>query len=433
MTDLLHDSVRKASARECTPDSPLGHLRVIALPGLPTLFLGKWLADLGSDVLRLEPPGGDPDRCLGPFAANLIGQDESLIWKNYATGSRSISVDLTTTDGQQLARRLIATADVLLEAFPPGTLDALGLSFESHLIENPKLVEVSLSSFGQSGPWSDKLSSDLVNLALSGYMHMTGAPEGNPLKPSAPYQSFLHAANHGMLGLLIALRQVRRSGRGAHVDVSARDTGIWMLTHTYQHYDFAGVDLKRQGAARDMGTAARIRSIFSTTDGNVVWLFQTGPTNAPALQSLVRLMHDSEMAPDWLHEVDWAAVDLRTLDLETREKFDRVFRAFFATQSKASLFEWALRHRVMLAPVQTIADVMSDPQLQARSAWTTLPSRSRIADQPRVPESPVKMSDASWFPRSPAPAIGEHTVEICHGELGMTHAEIALAHSVGAI
>ena len=417
--------------KQCSPERPLGHVRVVALPGLATLFLGKWLADLGADVIRVEPPGGDPDRCLGPFAKDSIGQDASLVWANYATGSRSVTADLTSADGRALARRLISTADVLLEAFTPGTLDAFDLGFAALQGENPKLIQVSLSSFGQCGPWSDKLSSDLVNLALSGYMHMTGRPDGPPLKPSAPYQSFLHAANHGLLATLIALRQVRKTGSGVQIDVSARETGIWMLTHTYQHYDFAKVNLKRQGAARDMGSAVRIRSVFSTLDGYVVWLFQTGPSNAAALRRLVALMDEAGSAPDWLHEVQWEDVDLRTLDGDSRERYDHVFRTFFETQSKATLFAWALEHRVMLAPVQTIADVMADPQLQARKAWTTLPTESSSVPETRVPAAPVHMSGARWFPRSPAPMVGQHCFEIFRDELGMSEREIQLVHSTG--
>lgn len=423
---------RTQTKRESSPERPLGNLRVIALPGLPTLFLGKCLADLGADVIRLEPPGGDPDRCLGPYAPGSMSPEASLVWANYAVGSRSATADLTCADGQRVARRLIATADVLLDAFAPGTLDALGLGFESLLADAPTLVVVSLSPFGQTGPAADKLSSDLANLAQSGYMHMTGNPEGAPLKPSAPYQSFLHAANHGLLGLMVALRQVRNTGRGVQVDVSARETGIWMLTHTYQHFDYSGINLKRQGAARDMGTAVRIRAVFDTLDGYVVWLFQTGPANAPALRSLVRLMDQSGMAPSWLHEVKWEEVDLRTLESDQREKFDFVFRSFFATQLKATLFEWALAQRVMLAPVQTISDVMADPQLAARSSWTTLPS-ALLPEGLRVPGAPVRMSDARWTPRAPAPEVGQHSLEIYRDEFGMADDEIRLVHSTGGI
>ncbi len=424
--------VPNSPTRESSPERPLGHLRVVALPGLPTLFMGKWLADLGADVIRLEPPGGDPDRCLGPLAPDSISQDSSLVWANYATGSRSVTADLTSADGQLAARRMIATADVLVEAFSPGTLDAMGLGVATLRDDNPALITVSISPFGQSGPLAHKLSSDLVNLAQSGYMHMTGNPDGSPLKPSAPYQSFLHSANHALLGLMMALRQVRRTGRGVDVDVAARDTGIWMLTHTYQHYDFAGVNLKRQGAARDMGTAVRIRSVFETLDGYVVWLFQTGPANAAALRSLIALMDEAGMAPAWLHDVAWEEVDLRTLDGEQRERFDFVFRSFFATQPKAKLFDWALAQRVMLAPVQTIADIMADPQLESRSSWTSLPTVS-LPEGLRVPGAPVYMSGARWSPRGPAPEVGQHSLEVYRDELGMGDDQIQLAHSTGGI
>lgn len=413
-----------------SPGSPLGHLRVLALPGLAPLFLGKWLSDLGADVLRLEPPGGDPCRRLGPFANGRVDPDASLLWSFYAAGSRSVIVDPSTADGQELFRKLVTTADVLVEAFPPGTLETRGLGFSSLSEIRPSLIQVSLTPFGQTGPWATKKSSDLVNFALGGYLHMTGPAEGPPLKPSMPYQSQLHAANHGLLGLLVALRHRRRTGRGCHVDVAARDTGLWMLTHTYQHYDIGGINLKRQGAARDMGRGTPIRSIYRTRDGYVVWLFQTGPANAGVMRSLVKLMDSKGAAPAWLHDIRWEEVDLRSANAEERQRYDAVFRDFFATQTNAELFSWALEHGAMLAPVNTVAEVLGDPQLEARSAWTRLPD-SNLGAGIRVPRSPVQMTEGRWCPRSRAPGIGEHTTEVLVQELGIPKSAIQASLSTG--
>ena len=138
------------------------------------------------------------------------------------------------------------------------------------------------------------------------------------------------------------------------------------------------------------------------------------------------------MAPPWLHDVRWEEVDLRTADASERERYDAAFRAFFATQTKARLFEWALTHRVMLAPVNTIADVMEDPQLEARSAWTDLPVKSGPSTL-RVPRAPVHMTGARWHPRTPAPALGEHSLEVYRAQLGIRDVDIQLVHSTGGI
>ncbi len=413
-------------------DRPLGHLTVIALPGMASLFLGKWLTDLGAEVIRIEPPGGDPCRLLGPFAGDPTCADASITWSHFASGSKSVTADITTADGQEVVRRLIADANVVVEAFAPGTLDALGLGFEGLKAANPRLIEVSISPFGQTGPASEWLSSDLANFALGGYMHMTGHAGEEPLKPSAPYQSQLHAANHALLGLMMALRQARLTGNGVHLDVSMRDTGPLMLTHTYQYADLLGVDLQRQGSARDMGTKVKIRAVYSTADGHVVWMFQTGPNNAPALKSLVALMSEADMAHAWMLDINWAELDLRTADDGLREQLDAAFRAFFASQCKADLFAWALANRVMLAPVNTLSDVLDDPQLIARQAWVSRPGPGLEHDV-RIPLTPVRMTGAEWRPRSGAPAIGEHTAQILREKLGLTDGELQLVHSTGGI
>ncbi len=418
-----------AAERASTPERPLGHLRVVALPGLSPLFLGKTLADLGADVIRLEPPGGDPSRALGPFRGEALDDTASLVWEAYGAGSRSVTCNLQTADGRAVFQKVVATADVLLEAEGPGGMGAVGPGFEALLALQPRLVVVSFSPFGLEGPAAGNASSDLVNLAMSGYMHMTGLPDAEPIKPSAPYQSLLHAANHGFPATLIGLRQARNTGRGVHIDLAARDTGVWMLTHTYQHYDFHQVNLARQGSSRDMGTASRVRSVFEAADGYVVWLFHTGPANAAALRSLVQRVADAGMAPPWLLEVKWEEVDLRTAVAGLREQFDEVFRAYFKTQKKADLFAWALEQRVMLGPVQTLEDLIEDPQLSSRNAWAPAFGGEGVA----IPAKGVYMSEGAWRPRSPSPAPGQHTREVLGGEFGFDDASLQLLHATGSV
>ena len=378
-------------------ERPLGHYRVLELPGIASLLTGKAFADLGADVIRVEPPGGDPVRRLPPLVESRPGAP-GLIWAAYSIGRRLVTADLETAAGRDIVRRLAAEADVLIEGFAPGEVDRLGLGPARLRAANPGLVVTSLSAFGQDGPCAGWRGSDLVNLAMSGYLHMTGAADGPPLKPSVPFQSYLHASMQAVAATLVALRNRERTGKGAHVDQAVRDTGIWMLAHTYQFWDLLGVNLRRLGASRDLGGVRRLRTIHPCRDGHVVWLATTGHIGGGSMRALVDWMGAEGLAPDWLRATAWEDFDYLKQSAETVDRLEEAFARFFATKTKAELLDWALAHRLMLAPVQTLQDVLDDAQLAARGAWRTL--RVEGVDRAvRVPGPPVRLGGAVWEPR----------------------------------
>lgn len=411
---------------------PLDAYRIVELPGAPSAPFGKSFADLGADVIKVEPPGGDPARLLPPLARGAAGAEVSLFWAAYSLGKRSVTADLETTDGRALVRRLTLTADVLVESFPPGMLERLGLGYENLRAENPKLCLTSITPFGQSGPYAGRQGSDLVHFAMGGYLNMTGPADGPPIKPSAPYQSWLHASGQAVAATLLALRRRHTTGRGLHVDQAMRDTGVWMLTHTYQFYDLHGMNIRRQGAMRDMGGGAvRLGNVWRCQDGAIVWVFQTGHVGGPRMHTLVRWMAEHGMASAWLQEQVWEEVNLLALPPEMVTMMGEAFTAFFLTKRKADLLEWALANGVMLAPVQTLADVAADPQLAARDAWCT----ANLGDglNGRVPGPPIRLSDARWEPAGAAPAVGEGNQAIYGAELGLGAEEMAALSDAGAI
>lgn len=411
-------------------ERPLGHYRVVELPGLAPLIAGKTFADLGADVIKLEPPEGDAARALPPFVAGGDDAGASLLWAAYSLGKRGVTAALDTAEGRDIARRLIATADVVIEAGEPGTLERLGLGFETLRAASPGLVLTSLTPFGQTGPHAGWRGSDLVQAAKGGYMNMTGPGDGPPLKPSAPYQTQFHGGMHAVAATLLALRQRRRTGRGAHVDVAIRDTGVWMLTHTYQFWDMLRINLRRQGSARDMGGGAvRLRSVYQTLDGYLVWMFIPGHIGGQSIADIVTWMASHDAAPGWLREIDWMNLDVLRGDPALLPRLQDAFAAFFATRTKAELLQFALAHRVMMAPVQTLRDLIDDPQLAARGAWR---ETSIAGAMMRVPGPPAHLSDATWEPRGPAHGLGEHNSEI-YGELGIDAATLDALRRAGTI
>jgi crotonobetainyl-CoA:carnitine CoA-transferase CaiB-like acyl-CoA transferase len=415
--------MRKGAARvESESRRPLARYRVVELAGPATLQCGKALADLGADVIKLEPPGGDPARTLPPLAPD---GSTGLYWLAYSQGKRSAVADLETAAGRGTLEQLAACSDVVVESFPPGYLDALDLGYERLRAINPGLVLTSVTPFGQTGPYAERRGSDLVHLAMGGYLYMTGPPDGAPIKPSAPFQTYLHASMQAVAATLLALRQRRRTGLGTHVDQAMRDTGVWMLTHTYQFWDLLGVNLKRQGASRDMGGVLRLPSIWRAQDGYVVWLFQTGHIGGQRMYQLVEWMARDGFAPDWMRDVTWESFDLLGAGAEKRDELVHAFSAFFAAKTREELFEWALPRGVMLAPVQTLADVAEDPQLAARGTWRDLQPPAGDA-QLQVPGPPVRFSATAWEPCGRVAGVGEDDPAVYGDLLGVDgHVESA--------
>lgn len=423
---------RTGRVRESSPERPMGRYRVIELPGLIPLLAGKSFADLGADVVKIEPPGGDRARQLGPLVEGRTDPEASLLWASCSVGKRSVTLDVGTAGGKQVLFSLLASADVLLEGFPPGAMDAMGLSIAELRAAFPKLVITSISPFGQDGPYAQYHGSDLVHFAMGGYLNMTGDPGRPPIKPSAPYQSFFHAAMHATMATLLALRhRDRQGGSGVHIDQSIRDTGVWMLTHTYQHFDMLGIDLGRQGASRDMGgTAVRLPSVYRTADGYVVWLFLTGHVGGPSVGALVKWMDSQGMAPDWMREIDWQTLDLIAAGPEFTTQLHQTFSAFLAEKRNSELLAFALRSRLMLAPVRTISDVLDDDQMAARNSWRSI----NIGEsQVRIPGPAVRLSDATWEPRATPATPGQHNLELYQGELHMEEDDIRWLHQSGVI
>ncbi len=378
---------------------PLAGLRVLEMPGPETWMLGKMLADLGAEVVLVEPRGGDPGRAHPPLAPG----GASLTWTAFNLGKQSVVIDLAEAPDRARLYGLLQGADVLLEGVE--SLAVAGLDTAAVRTANAGLLHVSITPFGPDGPRAHWQGADIVHIAAGGYLNMTGAPDGPPLKPTAPLQSYLLAAGHALVATLLALRQRRLSGRGQHVGQAIRDCVPWMLTHTYQHWDMLGIDLTRQGARRDVGSAVRLRNVYRTADGYAVWMFQTGHLGARGLVQLLDWMHEHAMAPGWLRELDWEHLDLLRAAPDMPARLEEVFGAFFATRTKHEILEFALRSGVMIAPMASVADLAEDRQLAHRDAWRTI-------DQPgvgmlRVPGPPLHATALRWEPRGPAPAPGE--------------------------
>ncbi|MDO8672812.1 MAG: CoA transferase, partial [Dehalococcoidia bacterium] len=285
-------------------DGPLSPYRVLELPGEAGLMCGKIMADLGADVIKIEPPGGDPSRSVGPFYHDEPDPEKSLYWFALNTNKRSITLDLQSNDGRDVFRRLVRTADFAIERFPPGQLDQSGIGFSSLQEINPRLILASITPFGQTGPYAGYKGSDIVAWAMGGYMHLCGEPDRAPLRISLAPQAYFHASAAAAAGCLIAHHYRERTGCGQHVDQSMQQPPAWMLTNTSQMWEFTHINQGRQGTWRQFGPV-HVKTVFPCADGFIVWMLAGGVIGAKGTRRMVEWMDSEGYAPEWLKVLKW--------------------------------------------------------------------------------------------------------------------------------
>lgn len=374
------------------PAAPLAGLRVVEFAGLTSAITGHYLAALGANVTRILPPSGDPLEATWPWV-DVGGSERSACALAFGANRPAVTLDLALEGDRGRALALAAEADVVLHEYTDETLAAVGLEGLRSLEGRGRIV-CGITSFGANGPLAAWRGSDLVHYAMGGYLYMTGERDREPLQPSAPLQTSLHAGLHALAAIIVALRRRRLTGAGAVIDQAIRDTACWMLTHTYQHWDMQRVNLRRNGSRRDMGARRRLRVLFEAKDGHLAWMFTTGHLGATAMQQLVDQMRIAGADTTPLDGIDWAGTDILGQDDSKVELFEQTFEAYFRRTTKAELLEKAVRFGLMLAPVATLHDVLDDPHLIAREAWRTetLPGGRTI----RVPGDPIHISGVRW-------------------------------------
>ena len=261
----------------------LSPYRVLDLTDERGLLCGKILADLGADVVQIEPPEGSHARNLGPYYRDQVHPERSLFWWAYANNKRSITLNLETSDGRDILGRLVKDAHFLLESFSPGYLDGLGAGYRALSAINPGLVMVSITAFGQSGPYSERAATDLVGMATGGIMYLTGDSDRAPVRVGFP-QFYLHGSAAGATGAMLAHTHRALTGEGQHVDVSCQQATARSLAHAPQFWDIQGIILKRMGVFRQSAGETMTRINWRCKNGYVN--FQAGGGGAGSVRSV---------------------------------------------------------------------------------------------------------------------------------------------------
>ena len=256
----------------------LSGYRALDLTDEKGLLCGKVLGDLGADVIKIERPGGDPARNLGPFYKDTPDPEKSLFWFYTNLNKRGITLNLDTPDGRDIFRRLIKAADFVIESFEPGYLASLGLGYPDLEKVNPAIIMTSITAFGQSGPYAHYKATDVELMAMSGLMRAFGDPDRPPVRVSQP-QAFFLSSMHGVVGSLLAHYYRQSTGEGQQVDVSCQEAVIRALMVFAEYWDLLKYNYKRTGSFTARARPAPLgplltQHIYACKDGFVSGLIQ---------------------------------------------------------------------------------------------------------------------------------------------------------------
>ena len=403
-------------------EAPLSGYRALDLCDEKGLFCGRVLADFGVEVIQVEKPGGNPARSQGPFYHDRPDPEMGFYWLCYAANKKGITLNIETSDGQEIFRRLVEKVDFVIESFDPGYMASLGLDYASLARIKPDLVMTSITPFGQDGPYRDFKASDLVCWSLGGYTWITGDADRPPVHISFP-QAYLHAAAEAAVATLTAHYYRLVSGRGQYVDVSIQASVTRNLMNAPLFYEISNVVLKRSGTYRvGLSLAAGQKTHWECKDGYIAFFILGGLPGAHTNRNLVEYMDSEGAAPQFMKEINWKEFDVATASQELFDSFAAAMGKFFKSHTKQELYAEAVKRSMTLYPMTTTREIVEDPQLEARGFWEEVPHPDM--GNIKFPGVPVKFSETPCVHRQRAPRVGEHNREIYIKELGFSEDEL---------
>jgi len=428
INDCALREINRMEEKKCLVQSP----RVLDLTNKNGYLCGRILADLGADVIKIERPGGDPDRGIGPFYQQTPDPGKNLVWLAYNANKRGITLKLDSTDGRQILKTLVNNADFLIESFPPGYMDELGLGYADLHQLNPRMIYASISPFGQTGPYRNFKASDLVVMAMSGLLYITGKPDAPPVRISFP-QSFLLAGAHAAAASLVAYFHREKVGKGQYVDVSARECVLWELSNAVPLWELNHKILKRAGSyLSGRWTDTKQKLLWRCKDGYVIFYILGGDFGLKTNRAIAAWLQEEGLASELMATFDWKAFDMSCQTQEMQEQMEAPIAELFLKYTKAELYNQALKRKIMLCPVSTARDIFENTQLDARNFWVNV-DYPEIPAQILYPGPFAKLSETPLTRLKKAPLPGEHNLEIYEKELGFSKKDLVLLQQSGII
>ena len=396
------------------PAALLPGFRVLDLSSSMGAFCGKILRDLGMDVIKVEPPKGEATRSEPPFAKGWAQREGSLRFAYLNAGKRSVTLDITKRNGRMLLLDLVARSDIVLENFDPGYLEAQQLGFGALVERRPNIILVSLTGFGQDGPYAHYKAPDIVGTAMGGLLYISGDPELAPCNPPET-QGYYYGSLFAAYGTILALWQRQARGIGAHIDASVQ-ASLAVHEHVAFNYSAEGRVMKRAGSQHQHNAPA---NLFKCKNGYVS-LFVT-QNHWPLL---LKVWHDH---PKELDDPKWINSNLRRAHADYINAEVTSFTAQFLKEDFAELMQ---KHGIPALPVNSPTDFMRDPHIQARGFFSAV-THPVLGVFPH-PGNPFVV-DGKRGASAPAPLLGQHNEEVFCGELGLGAGDLAVLTADGVI
>jgi crotonobetainyl-CoA:carnitine CoA-transferase CaiB-like acyl-CoA transferase len=385
---------------------------------------------MGADVVKIEPPGGDPARGLGPFIDDIPDRNRGLWWFAFNTSKRGITLDLEPEDGRALFKRMVGKADFVIESFMPGYLDSLGLGYSVLKAIKPDVILTSITPFGQTGPYKDFEAPDLILMAAGGFMAENGYPDSPPIRMSVD-QAYHHGGIYGAAATLTAHWGRTRTGKGQHIDVCIQECLALMFDPPIQEW----IMMRRDGTNRVGPMMWRgkvlLRLVWKCKDGYATWRLFTGQPVGRRTHKIIDWAEEDGLQTG-LKGFRWELVDMLSITQEQLDQWDKVFHAFFEAHTKEQLVQGALKRNMMIYPVNTIADALRHYHFAARQFYADV-EHPELERTFKYPGPFWKSHGAPWRTKGRAPLVGEHNVEFYGKELGLSPQDLSALRAAGVI
>ncbi|MBI4300296.1 MAG: CoA transferase [Chloroflexi bacterium] len=403
------------------PSSPKKALSDLVVLDLTHYVAGpyctKLLADYGAEVIKVERPGiGDGARRIGPFPNDLPDPERSGLFLHLNTNKMGITLNLKAALGKMILLKLIMRADILVENFEPRVMPSLGFAYDELEKLNPRLVMTSVSNFGQTGPYRDYRASEITAFAMTGRMYRVGLEKREPVR-YAEHMLQYFAGAAAASATMCAVIGAKLRGSGQHVDVSLIESLMGSVDSRLLRFPYTHRPPRREGAGR---LGAFLRGVYPCKDGFIAISGNHERQWARLVQMLGK--------PELLHDPRFATTEAR---LQHADEFEAIFLPWLVERTKSEIFRLAQRHRVIVTPVYTTAELLEDPQYRARGFFVEV--EHPVAGRFQYPGAPFRMAESPWQVRRPAPLLGQDNEEIYCRQLGYSREDLVRLRQLGVI